>query len=107
MRVDLFDYTLPPERIALAPANPRESARLLHVPAAGAFADLTITDLPRLIRPGDALVVNDTRVIPARLYGKRARGEAVAGIEAMLLKRLDGSRWLALVRPAKKLKLGE
>ena len=107
MRVDLFDYALPPERIALAPASPRESARLLHVPAAGPFADLTIADLPRLLRPGDALVVNDTRVIPARLYGSRARGEAVARIEAMLLRRLDGARWRALVRPAKKLKIGE
>ena len=107
MRVDLFDYALPPERIALAPAEPRETARLLHVPAAGPFADLTIADLPALIRPGDALVVNDTRVIPARLDGFRARGEAVARIEAMLVKRLDGSRWRALVRPAKKLKVGE
>ena len=107
MRVDLFDYTLPPERIALAPAVPRESARLLHVPLAGDFADLTIADLPRLIRPGDALVVNDTRVIPARLYGRRRRGEAVARIEAILLKRLDAGRWLALLRPAKKLKVGE
>ena len=107
MRVDLFDYVLPPERIALAPASPRESARLLHVPAAGAFADLTVADLPALIRPGDALVVNDTRVIPARLDGYRTRGEAVARIEAMLVKRLDPSRWRALARPAKKLKIGE
>ena len=107
MRVDLFDYTLPPERIALAPAEPRESARLLHVPASGPFGDLTIADLPRLIRPGDALVVNDTRVIPARLDGFRTRGETSARIEAMLIKRLDASRWRALVRPAKKLKLGE
>ncbi len=107
MRVDLFDYTLPPERIALAPASPRESGRLLHVPAVGPFVDLTVADLPRLIRPGDAVVVNDTRVIPARLYGRRVRGEAVARIEAMLLKRLDASRWLALARPAKKLKIGE
>ena len=107
MRVDLFDYTLPPERIALAPAEPRTSARLLHVPAQGPFADLTIADLPRLIRPGDALVVNDTRVIPARLDGIRTRGEAAARIEAMLIKRLDARRWRALVRPAKKLKIGE
>ena len=107
MRVDLFDYTLPPERIALAPASPRENGRMLHVPAFGPYADLTVADLPRLIRPGDAVVVNDTRVIPARLYGRRVRGEAVARIEAMLLKRLDAGRWLALVRPARKLKLGE
>jgi S-adenosylmethionine:tRNA ribosyltransferase-isomerase len=107
MRVDLFDYDLPPELIALRPAEPREAARLLHVPAAGPFADLTIADLPALIRPGDALVVNDTRVIPARLDGYRTRGAAVARIEAMLIKRLDGSRWRALVRPAKKLQIGE
>ena len=107
MRVDLFDYQLPPERIALAPAEPRESARLLHVPAQGPLGDLTVADLPRLIRPGDALVVNDTRVIPARLDGFRIRGEASARIEAMLIKRLDARRWRALVRPAKKLKIGE
>jgi S-adenosylmethionine:tRNA ribosyltransferase-isomerase len=107
VRVDLFDYSLPPERIALAPAEPREAARLLHVPTSGAFGDLTIADLPALIRPGDTLVVNDTRVISARLDGFRARGEAVARIEAMLVKRLDSSRWRALVRPAKKLKIGE
>jgi S-adenosylmethionine:tRNA ribosyltransferase-isomerase len=107
VRVDLFDYSLPPERIALAPCEPREAARLLHVPASGAFGDLAIADLPALIRPGDALVVNDTRVISARLDGFRRRGEAVARIEAMLVKRLDSSRWRALVRPAKKLKIGE
>ncbi len=107
MRVDLFDYALPPERIALAPAEPREAARLLHAPAAGGFRDLTVADLPSLVRPGDAFVVNDTRVIPARLDGYRARGAAVARIEAMLVKRLDASRWRALVRPAKKLKVGE
>jgi S-adenosylmethionine:tRNA ribosyltransferase-isomerase len=107
MRVNLFDYELPPERIALAPAEPRESARLLHVPPQGPFGDLTVADLPSLIRPGDALVVNDTRVIPARLDGVRTRGDAQARIEAMLIKRLDARRWRALVRPAKKLKLGE
>jgi S-adenosylmethionine:tRNA ribosyltransferase-isomerase len=107
MRVDLFDYALPAERIALAPATPRDAARLLRVTTAGAFEDLTIADLPELIRPGDALVVNDTRVIPARLRGSRARGEAVAQFEATLLKRLDDARWLALARPAKKLKAGE
>ena len=64
-------------------------------------------DLPRLLRPGDALVVNDTRVIAARLDGIRVRGAAVAAIEATLIKRLDGSRWQALVKPAKKLKVGE
>ncbi len=107
MRVDLFDYVLPPDRIALEPADPRESARLLHIPAAGPFHDLHVADLSTLLRPGDAVVVNDTRVISARLDGTRARGDAVAAIEATLIKRVDESRWRALVRPAKKLKLGE
>jgi len=107
MRVNLFDYALPAERIALSPATPRHAARLLHVNAAGPFEDLTVADLPKLIRPGDGLVVNDTRVLPARLRGSRTRGDAVAHIEATLLKRLDGARWLALVRPARKLKPGE
>jgi S-adenosylmethionine:tRNA ribosyltransferase-isomerase len=107
VRVDLFDYALPADRIALAPAMPRAAARLLHVRSAGPFEDITVADLPELIRPGDALVVNDTRVIRARLSGSRARGDASAKIEATLLKRLDSARWLALARPAKKLKPGE
>ncbi len=107
MRVDLFDYGLPADRIALEPANPRESARMLVVGADSALADRHIRDLPDFLRPGDAVVVNDTRVIAARLDGVRVRGDAVARIEATLIKRLDGSRWRALVRPAKKLKVGE
>ncbi|MGD0642984.1 MAG: S-adenosylmethionine:tRNA ribosyltransferase-isomerase, partial [Roseiarcus sp.] len=107
MRVDLFDFDLPPERIALAPASPREAARMLVVGPDGALEDRVVRDLPDFLRPGDALVVNDTRVIGARLDGVRVRGEAVAHIEATLIKRLDGSRWRALVRPAKKLKIGE
>ena len=107
MRVDLFDFDLPPERIALTPANPRDSARLLVVAPDGGLEDAHVFDLPRLLRPGDALVVNDTRVIAARLDGVRVRGAAVAAIEATLIKRLDGSRWQALVKPAKKLKVGE
>ncbi len=107
MRVDLFDFVLPPERIALAPASPREAARLLVVAPDGALEDRLVGDFPDFLRPGDALVVNDTRVIAARLDGVRVRGENVAGIEATLIKRLDGSRWRALVRPAKKLRVGE
>jgi S-adenosylmethionine:tRNA ribosyltransferase-isomerase len=107
LRVDLFDFDLPPERIALTPASPRDSARLLVVAANGALEDSHIFDLPRFIRPGDALVVNDTRVINARLDGIRVRGKAVAAIEATLIKRLDANRWQALVRPAKKLEVGE
>ena len=107
MRVDLFDFDLPPERIALAPASPREAARMLVVAADGALADRRIADLPDLLRAGDALVVNDTKVIAARLDGVRVRGQSVAAIEATLIKRLDASRWRALVRPAKKLQVGE
>ena len=107
MRVDLFDFDLPPERIALTPANPRDSARLLVVAPDGGLEDAHVFDLPQLLRRGDALVVNDTRVIAARLDGVRVRGAAVAAIEATLIKRLDGSRWQALVKPAKKLKVGE
>ncbi len=107
MRVDLFDFDLPPERIALRPASPRDAARMLVVAPDGGLEDAHVFDLPRLLKPGDALVVNDTRVIAARLDGIRVRGAAVAAIEATLIKRLDASRWRALVKPAKKLKVGE
>ncbi len=107
MRVDAFDFELPPERIALHPASPRDSARMLIVGADGALTDASVRDLPDFLRPGDALVVNDTRVIAARLDGIRVRGDAVAAIEATLIKRVDDCRWRALVRPAKKLKIGE
>jgi S-adenosylmethionine:tRNA ribosyltransferase-isomerase len=107
MRVDLFDFDLPPERIALRPASPRDAARMLVVASDGGLDDAHVFDLPRLLKPGDALVVNDTRVVAARLDGIRVRGAAVAAIEATLIKRLDGSRWQALVKPAKKLKVGE
>ena len=107
MRVDLFDFDLPPDRIALEPAHPRDAARLLIVAPDGGLEDARVFDLPRLLREGDALVVNDTRVIAARLDGIRVRGESVAAIEATLIKRLDDCRWRALVKPAKKLKIGE
>jgi S-adenosylmethionine:tRNA ribosyltransferase-isomerase len=107
MRVDLFDFELPPEAIALRPASPRDSARLLVVPRDGAFLDQTIRDLPALLAPGDALVVNDTRVIHARLSGYRARGETRAHIETTLIERVGADRWRALARPAKKLAIGE
>ena len=107
MRVDEFDFHLPEDRIALRPASPRDSARMLVVAPDAAFADAAVGDLPRMLRPGDVLVVNDTRVIPARLNGVRVRGEAVARIEATLHKREGASRWRAFVRPAKKLNIGE
>ncbi len=107
MRVDAFDFVLPPERIALAPANPRDSARMLVVGADGALTDSRVRELPNFLRRGDALVVNDTRVIAARLEGVRVRGDAIASIEATLIERVDDCRWRALVRPAKRLRVGE
>ena len=109
MRTELFDYDLPPERIALRPAVPRDAARLLVVRpgATPEFEDRGVSDLPDLLRPGDALVVNDSKVIPARLVGRRIGRGAEAKIEATLHKRIDGSRWRALVRPAKRLEAGD
>src|SRR6266851_6249157 len=110
MRTDLFDFELPPERIALRPAAPRDAARLLLVRpgVAPEFEHRRVGDLPDLLRPGDALVVNDTKVIPARLFGRRiGRGAIEPGIEATLHQRLDCSRWRAFVKPAKRLSLGD
>ena len=102
MRVDLFDFHLPAELIALRPAKPRDSARLLLVEGQ-AIADRTVLDLPNLLRPGDTLVFNDTRVIPAQLEGKR--GEARIG--ATLHKREGPRDWWAFVRNAKRLRSGD
>lgn len=109
MNVGLFDFDLPEDRIALRPASPRDAARLLVVSpdAAQPFEDRGVRDLVGLLRPGDALVLNDTRVIPSRLHGRRCRGEATARVEIMLHKRESDSRWRAFVRPAKKLNVGE
>lgn len=109
MRVDLFDFHLPPELIALRPAEPRVSARLLVVQAGAGcrLEDRKVSDLPEFFRPGDVLVVNDTRVIPARLQGIRKRGEASARIEATLHQREGEARWRAFARPVKKLRRGE
>jgi S-adenosylmethionine:tRNA ribosyltransferase-isomerase len=107
MRVDAFDFVLPPERIALHPANPRDSARMLVVSAGGGLTDAHVRDLPDFLDPRDALVVNDTRVIAARLEGVRVRGDSVASIEATLIERRDDCRWRALVKPAKRLNAGE
>ena len=103
MRVDLFDFELPPERIALRPARPRDAARMLVVEGERPFADRHVRDLPRLLRAGDVLVFNDTRVIPAQLEGRR--GDARIG--ATLHKRLDLRRWQAFIRNAKRLKPGD
>ena len=102
LRVDDFDFELPPERIALRPVAPRDAARLLVV-RPGALTDLHVRDLPSLLRAGDVLVFNDTKVIPAQLHGRR--GEAKIGVT--LHKREDAWRWHAFVRNAKRLKLGD
>ena len=106
MRTDLFDFNLPAERIALRPASPRDSAKMLVVEG-GALRDQAVSDLPQWLKPGDQLVVNDTKVIAAQLKGRRIGRETEPRIEATLIKRLDGSRWQALVKPAKKLTPGD
>ena len=103
MDVGLFDFALPPERIALRPARPRDAARMLVVRGEGALEDRGVADLPGLLSAGDVLVFNDTRVIPAQLEGRR--GEARIG--ATLHKRLDLRRWQAFVRNAKRLRAGD
>jgi S-adenosylmethionine:tRNA ribosyltransferase-isomerase len=107
MRTDLFDFELPSGSIALRPASPRDSARMLVVRPGHALRDQTVADLPQLLEPGDQLVVNDTRVIAAQLTGRRIGRSPEPKIEATLIKRLDGSRWQALVKPAKKLAQGD
>ncbi len=107
MRVDLFDYDLPEERIALRPATSRDDAQLLVVREDGSREHRSVRDLPELLRAGDALVVNDTKVIPARFHAHRlARDETGAGanIEITLHKRLTLDRFQAFARPAKRLK---
>ncbi len=103
MRVDLFDFELPPERIALRPVAPRDSARMLCVGAGGDLNDQVVRDLPAMLRKGDCLIFNDTRVIPAQLQGRR--GDATIG--ATLHKRIDLRRWQAFIRNAKRLHPGD
>src|SRR5665213_3148127 len=117
MRTDLFDFDLPADRIALRPASPRDSARLLvvrpHSPLSSAsvgtsLEDRVVRDLPGLLRAGDALVVNDSKVIAARLKGRRiGRGTNEPSIEATLHKRIDGSHWRAFILGAKKVQVGD
>src|ERR1700759_2758738 len=107
MRTDLFDFELPAGSIALRPASPRDSARMLVVKPGEAPRDQRVSDLPQFLQPGDHLVVNDTKVIAAQLTGRRIGRDAEPKIEATLIKRRDGSRWQALVKPAKKLRQGD
>lgn len=113
MRVDAFDFDLPESRIALRPASPRDAARLLHVEGP-AFGDFTVRDLPQLLKRGDLLVLNDTKVLPAQLSGERAarQGAGAVPIDVTLIRRLSsdpdlGARWQAFVRPAKRLRTGD
>jgi S-adenosylmethionine:tRNA ribosyltransferase-isomerase len=105
MDVSLFDFDLPEDRIALRPASPRDSARLLVVHPHGGLEHRTVRDLPDYLNTGDALVLNDTRVIQARLRGVRVRG--AAKIEILLHRRLSPDCFSALARPARKLSVGD
>ena len=110
MRLSEFDFDLPETLIATRPAKPRGSSRLL-VAQNGGLADQVVADLPDLLRPGDRLVLNDTKVIPARLFGERLRrsaaGETVAKVEITLLSPTETGDWRALAKPGKRLKIGE
>jgi S-adenosylmethionine:tRNA ribosyltransferase-isomerase len=107
MDVSLFDFELPEARIALRPAVPRDSARLMVVHSDGRIEHRRITDLPFYLRAGDAVLVNDTKVIPARLYGQRLRDAGPARIEVLLHRRLAADRYSVLARPARKLAVGD
>ncbi|KZC99300.1 MULTISPECIES: tRNA preQ1(34) S-adenosylmethionine ribosyltransferase-isomerase QueA [unclassified Thalassospira] len=102
MKVDLFDFELPRERIAEHPANPRDAARMLDLSGEG-MQDRIVRELPDILRPGDLLISNDTRVIPARLFGKRGD----AKVEVTLHKQEGLGTWVAFAKPAKKLRIGE
>jgi S-adenosylmethionine:tRNA ribosyltransferase-isomerase len=107
MQLADFDFDLPDDLIALRPASPRDSARLLLVTPGQPLADLRVSDLPAQLRAGDLLVLNDTRVIPARLKGVRSREASRIAVEATLHRRLSPSRWTAFMRPGKKLAPGD
>lgn len=106
MRVDDFDFDLPAERIALRPAEPREDARLLVIDNNG-LSDFLVRDLASILRPTDLLVFNDTKVIPAQLFGTRVREGNVAHIEATLHMREAPDLWRAFLRPGKRVRVGE
>lgn len=107
MRLSDFDFELPEACIALRPAQPRDAAKLLVVRPGAPFEDRIVCELPDLLAPGDVLVFNNTRVIPARLSGVRDRGGLQVSVEATLLRRLAADRWSALMRPGKRLKMGD
>ncbi|HEX6860142.1 MAG TPA: tRNA preQ1(34) S-adenosylmethionine ribosyltransferase-isomerase QueA [Caulobacteraceae bacterium] len=107
MKLSDFDFDLPEDRIALRPVSPRDSAKMLVV-RGGSLEDRVVRELPDLLRAGDALVFNDTKVIPARLAGVRFREELPpVAVEATLHRRLSPSRWTAFMKPGKRLKVGD
>ena len=101
-----FDFDLPEALVALRPAEPRDQARLLDA-TGEVLAERRVSDLDLVLRPGDLMVFNDTRVIPARLFGARLRGDSTVAVEALLIERKGEDRWLALMRPGKRLKDGD
>ena len=107
MDVSLFDFDLPETQIALRPVSPRDSARLMVVESGGRITHRILRDLPDYLQAGDALLVNDTKVIPARLHGQRLRQTGPAKIEILLHQRLAGDRYRVLARPARKLAPGD
>jgi S-adenosylmethionine:tRNA ribosyltransferase-isomerase len=107
MQLADFDFHLPEDRIALRPAHPRDSARLLLIEPGRPPADRAVRELPDLLRRGDVLVLNDTRVIPARLKGVRRREDSAVAVEATLHRRLSGHLWTAFMRPGKRLAVGD
>lgn len=111
MDLSEYDFDLPEELIALRPVKPRPASRMLVAEGAGtagaAPIDAHVHDLPSWLRPGDLLVFNDTRVIPAQLFGVRRRQDAEAAIDITLMRRLDPQRWEAMARPAKRLAPGD
>ncbi|GEO83342.1 MULTISPECIES: tRNA preQ1(34) S-adenosylmethionine ribosyltransferase-isomerase QueA [Alphaproteobacteria] len=110
MRVDQFDFDLPDENIALRPVSPRDHSRMLVVRPDGesVLEDAHVYDLPSFLQPGDALVFNDTKVIPAQLEGVRLRdGAERTPVSATLHMRVDGARWKAFARPGKRIKVGD
>jgi S-adenosylmethionine:tRNA ribosyltransferase-isomerase len=106
MLVSDFDFDLPEDRIALRPAEPRESARLLRVDG-NRLTDSHIGDITQFLNPGDLLVVNDTRVLPVQLHGARERDGLQVAIEATLIKPLDGTDWQAFLKPGRKVRPGD
>ena len=104
--VSTFDFDLPEHLIALRPVRPRRAARMLHAEG-GRLADRRMADLPEVLRPGDLLVFNDTRVLPVQLSGTRTRADSTVAVEATLIERLDAAAWRAFAKPGRRLKPGD